>query len=140
MRKVPAFLKISGWRVSLSFWMRFQFLDKTGGFRSSSQTIHSASGTIWTFRAHETTDGLYVAGLAKPHQLIRPARVDIQLIAADGRIIAEKTEDLDTPGHPRTAGGRRGNYSYVARFPLSKAREAAKIRVVYHGGARSQSS
>lgn len=99
------------------------------------EAIHSGSGAIMSFRAHETSDRLYVAGSAKPHQLMRPKHIDIQLVASDGRIIAEKTDDLDSSRHPRTAGGQSGRQSYVASFPLSEARQAAKIRVIYHGNA-----
>jgi hypothetical protein len=102
------------------------------------EAIHSGSGAIMSFRAHETSDRLYVAGSAKPHQLIRPTHVDIQLVGSDGRVLAEKTDDLDSPTHPRTARGRSGSQSYVASFPLSEARQAAKIRVIYHGDAHSE--
>lgn len=102
------------------------------------EAIHSGSGAIVSFRAHETSDRLYVAGSAKPHQLMRPTHVDIQLVGSDGRVLAEKTDDLDSPMHPRTARGRNGSQSYVASFPLSEARQAAKIRVIYHGSAHSE--
>ena len=98
------------------------------------EAVHSGSGTIMSFRAHETSDGLYVAGLARPHQLVQPMHVDIKLIGADGRVIAEKTEVLDAPQHPRTSSGSLRHRSYVASFPLSQARQAVKIRVVYHEG------
>jgi hypothetical protein len=97
------------------------------------EAVHSGSGTIISFRAHETSDRLFVAGRAKPHQLVRPMHVDIQLIDANGRVIAEGTDDLDTPRHPQISSSRRGHQSYVASFPLSDARQAVKIRVVYHG-------
>ena len=64
---------------------------------------------------------------------MRPMHVDIQLIEANGRVIAEKTDDLDTPRHPQISSSRHGHQSYVASFPLSEARQAVKIRVVYHG-------
>jgi hypothetical protein len=97
------------------------------------EVVHSGSGTIVSFRAHEASDRLYVAGRAKPHQLTQPMHVDIQLIGAGGRVIAEKTDDLDSPQHPRSGSRRRGHRSYLASFPLSDARQAVKIRVVYHG-------
>ena len=98
------------------------------------EAVHSGSGTIMSFRVHETSDRLYVTGLAKPHQLMRPMHVDIQLVGASGRVIAEKTDGIDSPHHPRSASGSRGHRSYVASFPLSDARQAVKIRVVYHYG------
>jgi hypothetical protein len=64
--------------------------------------------------------------------------VDIQLIGADGRLIAEKTDYLRSPQHPRIDSGRHGHQSYVASFPLSEARQAVKIRVVYHAGQHSK--
>ena len=91
-----------------------------------------------SFWAHETSDRLYVVGLAKPHQLVQPMHVDIKLIGADGRVIAEKTDRLDAPQHPRTSSGSLGHQSYVASFPLSEARQVAKIRVVYHTGQHSK--
>jgi len=42
--------------------------------------------------------------------------------------------------HPRTARSRGGHHSYVASFPLSEARHAARIRVIYHGDAHSKTS
>ena len=104
------------------------------------EAVHSGSGTIMSFRAHETSDRLYVAGRAKPHQLMQPVHVDIQLIGAGGRVIAEKTDDLDSHQHPRSGSGRRGHQCYVASFPLSDARQAVKIRVVYHGGDHREGS
>ena len=87
-----------------------------------------------SFRVHETSDRLYVTGRAEPHQLMHPMHVDIQLVGASGRVIAEKTDDIDSPHHPRSGSGSRGHRSYVASFPLSDARQAVKIRVVYHYG------
>ena len=98
------------------------------------EAVHSGSGAIMTFWAHETSDRLYVAGLAKPHQLVQPMHVDIELIGADGRVIAEKTDRLNAPHHPRTSSGNLGHQSYVASFPLSETRQVAKIRVVYQTG------
>ena len=97
------------------------------------EAVHSGSGIIMSFRVHETSDRLYVTGRAKPHQLTRPMHVDIQLVGASGRVIAEKTDDLHSFKHPRTASGSHGHRSYVASFPLTDARQAVKIRVVYHG-------
>ncbi|MET0252934.1 MAG: hypothetical protein ABW214_02765, partial [Terrimicrobiaceae bacterium] len=102
------------------------------------EAVHSGSGTIMTFWAHETSDRLYVHGLAKSHQLVQPMHVDVKLIAADGRVIAEKADRLGAPRHPRTSSGNRGHQPFVASFPLSEARQVAKIRVVYHTGHHSQ--
>ncbi|MGA7879351.1 MAG: hypothetical protein WCD63_00640 [Terrimicrobiaceae bacterium] len=96
------------------------------------EAVHSGSGTIMSFQAHETSDRLYVAGQARPHQLMQPMHVDVQLIGAVGRVIAEKTDDLRSPQHPRSSSGQRGHQSYVASFPFTDARQAVKIRVIYH--------
>ena len=96
------------------------------------ETVGLHSGQIISFRAHETSDRLYIQGQAKPHQLTRPMHVDVQLIGANGQVIAEATDDLDAPRHPRLSSGRHGRQSYVASFPLSEARQAVKIRMLYH--------
>ncbi len=102
------------------------------------ETVGSRSGQIMSFRAHETSDRLYVKGQAKSHQLMRPMHVDIQLIGTNGQVIAETTDDLDAPRHPRVSSGRHGRQPYVASFPLSEARQAVKIRVLYHERHRGQ--
>jgi len=92
---------------------------------------HSGGGQIMSFRAHETSDRLYVSGSAKKHQLSNFAHVDIQLIGESGNIIAANQDDVD-PTRPRPGGGKSFKDSYVASFPLSEARRATKIRVTYH--------
>lgn len=87
-----------------------------------------------SFRAQESSDRLYVSGSATKHRLSSDAHVDIQLISAAGRVVAEKQDDIN-PMHPKPGGGRRFNDSYVASFPLSEARQASKIRVIYHSGS-----
>ena len=104
------------------------------------EAVHSGSGTIISLRTHETSDRLFVAGLAKSHELMRPMHVDIQLIDANSRVIAEKTDDLDTPWDPQISSSRHGHQSYVASFPLSDARQAVKIRVVYHSDKHREGS
>jgi hypothetical protein len=104
------------------------------------QTVHSGSGTIMSSRAYLTHDRLFVVGRAKPHQLVQPKHVDIELIGANNRVISEKTEELDAPGHPRISSSRHGHQVYVASFALSEAREAVKIRVVYHFGSHREAS
>jgi hypothetical protein len=104
------------------------------------EAIHSGTGTIMSLRAHETFGRLYVAGRAKPHQLMQPMHVDIQLIGADGSVIAERTDELDAPQHPRIGSRSHGHQSYLASFLLSEARKAVKIRVVYHGEDHSGGS
>ena len=92
---------------------------------------HSGGGQVLSFRAHETSDRLYVAGSARKHKLSNSAHVDIQLIGPSGNVIAEDQNDIN-PMHPRPGGGKRFTDSYVVSFPLSEARKAVKIRVIYH--------
>jgi hypothetical protein len=96
------------------------------------EEVHSGSGTIMSFRTHEASNRLYVTGRVKTLQLRRPLHVDVELIGGDGRVVAQKSDDLDTPKHPRLSSGRHGHDTYVASFPLSQARRAVKIRIVYH--------
>jgi len=98
---------------------------------------HSGSGQIMSSRAHETSGRMYVAGSARKHPLSNTAHVDVQLIGSSGNVIAEDQNDIN-PMHPRPGGGKRFTDSYVVSFPLSEAREAVKIRVIYHGGAHSK--
>jgi len=95
---------------------------------------HSGGGEIMSFRAHETSDRLYVAGSARRHKLSNSAHVDIQLIGPSGNVIAEDQNDIN-PMHPRPGGGKRFTDSYVVSFPLSQARQAVKIRVTYHSSS-----
>lgn len=98
------------------------------------EIIHGGSGQIVSFRAHETSNRLYVAGTARPILLKSTTHVDVQLIGPGGNIIAERKYDIE-PLHPRSTWSRGGHRSYVASFPLSEAPRAAKIRVIYHGEA-----
>ena len=98
---------------------------------------HSGGGEILSFRAHETSDRLYVAGSARRHKLSNSAHVDIQLIGPSGNVIAEDQNDIN-PMHPRPGGGKRFTDSYVVSFPLSQARQAVKIRVTYHSCSHSK--
>jgi hypothetical protein len=103
------------------------------------EVLHTGSGQIMSFRAHETSDRLYVAGIARPFYLKSTTHVDVQLIGPAGNVVAEKQDDIDRV-HPRTERSRGGHYSYVASFPLSEGRHAARIRVIYHGDAHSKTS
>jgi hypothetical protein len=103
------------------------------------EVVHAGSGQIMSFRAHETSDRLYVAGIAKPFYLKSTTHVDVQLIGPAGNVIAEKQDDIDRV-HPRTSRSRGGHHSYAASFPLSEAHQAARIRVIYHGDAHRGTS
>lgn len=98
---------------------------------------HSGGGQVLSFRAHETSDRLYVAGSARKQKLSNSAHVDVQLIASSGNVIAEDQNDIN-PTHPRPGGGKRFTDSYVVSFPLSQARQAVKIRVTYHSSSHSK--
>lgn len=109
-------------------------LINTGASPLPLETVDTTHGHIESTRAFETRDALYVAGsMHKPlgHHLPATAHVDVQLIGRDGRVLAEKQDDI-TPQHPRLSGARGGKHSYVVSFPLATAREAKKIRVSYH--------
>jgi hypothetical protein len=98
------------------------------------EILDSAGGEVGGARAHESADRLYVAGHVKKSfgsHTPYAAHVDVQLVDKTGRVIAEKEDDIDPP-HPKSGGGRSGQISYVASFPLSEARQAAKIVVRYH--------
>lgn len=99
----------------------------------------STGGKVVTTRAYETGDKLYVSGSMKKGfgtAITSAAHVDVRLIDSSGRIIAEKQDDID-PGHPMSSSGRSGRYSYVASFPLSEARQASKIVVLYEQSHKS---
>ena len=98
---------------------------------------HSGGGQVLSFRAHETSDRLYVAGSARKQKLSNSAHVDIHLIGPSGHVIAEDQDDIN-PTHPRRGGGQRFTDSYVVSFPLSQARQAVKIRVIYHSSSHSK--
>lgn len=98
------------------------------------ETVHASSGNIGSVRAWESGGLLHVSGhVRKAHgrSLHYAAHVDIQLVAADGRLLASRRDAID-PAHPLSTASRTGRYSYTASFPLDLARQAAHIRVIYH--------
>lgn len=95
------------------------------------EVIHFGTGRIMSFRAHETSDRLYVSGLSKQRFAGSQTHIDIQLLDASGNVLSEKEDDVGS-AHPAPGGGRRSQSTYVASFPLSLARQAASIRIVYH--------
>lgn len=104
------------------------------------EAIHSGSGDLISFKSHETSDRLYVSGHIKKSfggHIPYAAHVDVLLIDTNGMVLAEKQDDIDPPS-PRSARSRSGRISYVASFPLSEARQAAKIRIIYHGSAHGK--
>jgi hypothetical protein len=98
------------------------------------ETLDSTGGEVAGTRAYESADRLYVSGHIKKsfgRHIPYAAHVDVQLVDKMGRVIAEKQDDIDPP-HPKSSSGISGRISYVASFPLSEARQAAKITVRYH--------
>ena len=93
---------------------------------------HRGHGKVLSFRAHETSERLYVSGTAKNYDASAITHLDVQLLGADGRVLVEKQDDLDGVPQPRITRNQSGSISYVASFPLSEARQAVKIRVIYH--------
>lgn len=109
-------------------------LIKQGASPLPLETIDTTHGHIETTRAFETKDALYVTGtMHKPpgHHLPKAAHVDVELIGANGRVLAEKQDNI-SPKHPRLSGSQGRKHSYVVSFPLETARQAVKIRVRYH--------
>ena len=98
------------------------------------QKVSSQIGSISGVRAHEQNGRLFVTGSARPSLASGGNHVDVQLIGADGRILAQETEPVKL-GHPRGSRARHGGDSFVASFPLATARPAACVRVIFHSSA-----
>lgn len=98
------------------------------------ETLDSTGGEVSSARAFESADRLFVWGHIRKsfgRHIPYAAHVDVQLVDTIGRMIAEKQEDIN-PTRSKLSGGISGRISYVASFPLSDARQAAKITVRYH--------
>ena len=108
------------------------------GVRSAGSPIvvsvgDSSGGVVDAYRAYETRDRVFVTGRIRRtlgQEIPAPAHVDIQLLAADGTVLAEKRDDID-PGHPRLSRGRSRLYPFVASFSLAEAQGADRIVVRY---------
>jgi hypothetical protein len=97
------------------------------------QTRGASGGSIAGERAYETDDKLFVAGRLDQtlgQDIPAPAHVDVLLIAADGTVVAEERDDIDS-SHPRLSRGRNGQIPFVGSFPLGVSREAESIRITY---------
>lgn len=117
-------------------------LFKTADSPLPVESVHSPSGQIASVRAFESSDKLYVAGSTQRttgYAIHYATHVDIELIGRDGRVLAEKEDDIDAVS-PRQERTRQARYSYVASFPLSEARQAAKIRVAYHSAKHASAN
>lgn len=95
------------------------------------KTVGAESGKVFSTRAFESQERLYVAGQAKPHRFRTATHIDVQLIAADGRIVVETMDEIE-PVNPRTRHARGGKVAYVVSFPIHEARQAKWIRVIFH--------
>jgi hypothetical protein len=95
------------------------------------EVMHSSTGRVMSFRPFETSEKLLGAGSAKGHFASPAAHVGVQLIDASGQIVAEQQDDIARSSRA-TARGRLGVQSCAARFSLSEARQATRIRVISH--------
>lgn len=123
---LTALTAVTGCASASSFW-------KITASSLPVEAINSTGGGVASTHAYESSDRLYVSGhLQKSFGRHIPyaAHVDVQLIDNMGRVLAEKQDDID-PSHPKVGGSRSGLSSYVASFPISKARQAARIVVRY---------
>lgn len=131
---LPSLLKITAALAVITILSACTSLDE-GRTRTASsipiEVIQSGSGRVMSFHARESSSHLYVSGAAKEQPLTTRTHVDIQLISASGKVVAEKRDDID-PKYPAVGGGRRVQGPYVASFPLSEARQAVRIRITYH--------
>ncbi len=111
-----------------SAWTVFPHASSGLAIESQGSTASEFRG----FRAVESRDKLYVTGSIRKrpgHTLL--SHVDVQLVDAQGRVIAEVRESISYR-HPSTGNGKSGRSPFVASFPLAEARQASKIIVTYH--------
>lgn len=114
-----------------SAWTVFPHASSGLAIESQGSTASELRG----FRAVESKDRLYVTGSIRK----RPgntllSHVDVRLVDAQGRVIAEARESISYR-HPSTGNGKIGRSSFVASFPLAEARQASKIIVTYHSAS-----
>lgn len=94
------------------------------------QVANGPVGAVSSVRVYERGNKLFVAGSARPALSSGGSHVDVQLISADGRVVAGETEMIKL-GHPRGSRSRHGD-SFVASFPLTDAGRASRVRVTFH--------
>jgi hypothetical protein len=104
--------------------------------------VQTDSGSQATLTAQTTSKHgkLFVSGTAsslQPGLRHAASHVEVDLVNARGQTIASVTDKIGKPGrHPRTTGQRKERF--VASFPDAIARQAARVRVVFHNhGHRS---
>jgi hypothetical protein len=93
------------------------------------EVVQSGSGHVLCFQARESGDRLYVTGRAKGHHI--KAHVDVLILDANGKVLAERHDKIGAH-QPLPGGGSRAHDTYVASFTLGEARNARKIRVIFH--------
>jgi hypothetical protein len=94
-------------------------------------------GAVSSPRAFETSSRLVVTGAVRPALRTPSAHVDVQIVGRSGQVLAEKVDALEW-SHPRTAGGRHGDYRFTEGFPLDVARQAAGIVVSFKTGTHAK--
>lgn len=98
------------------------------------QTTNGQVGSVSSVRVFEQGNKLFVAGSARPTLTSAGNHVDVQLIGADGRVVAEDTEAIKL-GHPRGSRARHGSDTFVTSFPLDVARGASSVKVSFHSSS-----
>lgn len=103
--------------------------------------VQTSPGSQATLIAQTTSKHgkLYIAGTIaglQPANRHTASHVEVDLVNAQGQIIASVTEKIGKPSrHPQTAGHR--NEHFVASFPDKVARQAVSVRVVFHNHEHS---
>lgn len=97
------------------------------------ETVRSKTGSISSVHTTEQQGHLIVTGKARTTPSIRPGHVDVQLLAADHRVIAGQSDPISR-SHPRGSQARHGTASFHACFPADEVRTAHRLRVTYHAG------
>jgi len=130
--RIAMFVAIAGFlSLSAGSASAWPFFNRTASpllIESRGPTVRESQG----IRAWESKDRLYVTGSIKKrpgHTLL--SHVDVQLVDAKGRVIAEERESISYR-HPRTGTGKAGRATFTLGFPLEEARQASKIIVRYH--------
>lgn len=98
------------------------------------QIVDASGGVLSGVRAYETSNRLFVTGSVSRilgQDIPASAHVDVQLVAADGKILAEERDAIDS-SHPRLSRARNRRTPFVVSFPLTKVSAAVRIIVRYH--------
>ncbi len=103
---------------------------------TSVEVLQAGGGKVAAVHAYESSNRLYVSGSAGTSPLSVGGHMDIQLVDANGQVVAERRDTIRS-SRPRPGGGKLSSDSFVVSFPLAEARQAVKVRVIYHGGSHS---